>query len=74
MRGTDTVLDPALGTLSLREGSRAVAEALGSAAGMHLAERSYLGLDPRFGQDAPAAVEQGRTGVAREYGDDHGGL
>ncbi|KAJ3764206.1 putative diphthamide synthesis protein-domain-containing protein [Lentinula raphanica] len=40
-----------------------------SAAGQYLQSRTYQGLDPRLGQDAPSALEQGRTGIARGYGD-----
>ncbi|KAF5391100.1 hypothetical protein D9757_003177 [Collybiopsis confluens] len=39
-----------------------------SAAGQFLQARSYQGLDPRVGQDAPGALEQGRSGIARGYG------
>lgn len=57
--------------LALRADKLEVATAMDSAAGQHLAGRSYVGLDPRYGVDAPAAMETGRTGIAREYGDDH---
>ncbi|KAK7436879.1 Diphthamide biosynthesis protein 2, variant 2 [Stygiomarasmius scandens] len=41
-----------------------------SAAGTFLREqRTYQGLDPRFGQDAPSTLEQGRSGIARGYGE-----
>ncbi|KAF8630567.1 hypothetical protein AX17_005379 [Amanita inopinata Kibby_2008] len=42
-----------------------------SAAARFLQERMYRGLDPRIGQDAPDVLEQGRSGVAREYTDNH---
>ena len=35
-----------------------------------LHSRTYRGLDPRIGQDAPGVLEQGRSGVARGYEDD----
>ena len=35
-----------------------------------LHSRTYRGLDPRIGQDAPSVLEQGRSGVARGYEDD----
>ncbi|KAJ3997354.1 putative diphthamide synthesis protein-domain-containing protein [Lentinula boryana] len=38
-----------------------------SAAGQFLQSRTYQGLDPRLGQDAPSALEQGRSGIARGY-------
>ena len=36
--------------------------------GQFLQSRSYQGLDPRVGRDAPGALEQGRSGIARGYG------
>ena len=63
-------LSAAAGQLSLRNNQSALASVLSSAGGEHLAGRTYRGLDPRFGQDAASAVEQGRSGVAREYGGD----
>ena len=60
-------LSAAAGQLSLRNNQSALASVLSSAGGEHLAGRTYRGLDPRFGQDAASAVEQGRSGVAREY-------
>ncbi|PAV16833.1 diphthamide biosynthesis [Pyrrhoderma noxium] len=38
-----------------------------SAAAQFLQERSYRGLDPRLGSDLPSVLEQGRTGIARDY-------
>ena len=68
--GADAVL--ANGTaVALRADKREVATAMDSAAGQHLAGRTYVGLEPRYGVGAPAAMEVGRTGIAREYGDDH---
>jgi len=35
-------------------------------------ERIFQGLEQRLGQDAPAVLEQGRSGIARGYRDvDH---
>ncbi|EGN97603.1 hypothetical protein SERLA73DRAFT_184369 [Serpula lacrymans var. lacrymans S7.3] len=42
-----------------------------SAAGQFLQSRSYRGLETRTGQDAPSILEQGRSGIARGYSDDH---
>jgi diphthamide biosynthesis protein 2 len=39
--------------------------------GQFLQERSYQGLEIRVGQDAPSLLEQGRSGIARGYEDDH---
>ncbi|KAL7419521.1 Diphthamide biosynthesis protein 2 [Cryptotrichosporon argae] len=33
----------------------------------YLAERAWRGLEPRVGMDAPAVLEQGRSGIARGY-------
>ena len=53
--------------LALRNDRLEVATAMDSAAGQHLAGRTYTGLDPRFGADGPANLEVGRTGIARQY-------
>ncbi|KAF9221158.1 diphthamide biosynthesis protein [Gyrodon lividus] len=42
-----------------------------NAAAMYLQSRSYQGLDVRAGEDAPSILEQGRSGIARGYSDDH---
>jgi len=39
--------------------------------GQFLQERSYQGLETRVGQDAPSLLEQGRSGIAKGYKDDH---
>ncbi|GAA6032426.1 hypothetical protein JCM8097_008169 [Rhodosporidiobolus ruineniae] len=55
--------------LAIRDQNTAVARVLGSAAGEYNAQRTYRGLDPRYGQDAPALLEMGRQGgIARGYG------
>ncbi|GAA5874434.1 hypothetical protein JCM3774_005718, partial [Rhodotorula dairenensis] len=55
--------------LAIRDQSSAVARVLGSAAGEYMAGRTYKGLEPRFGMDAPAQLEMGREGgIARGYG------
>ncbi len=33
--------------------------------------RVYRGLDQRIGEEAPSVLEQGRTGIASGYDDDH---
>lgn len=40
---------------------------LRSAPGERLQTLTYRGLDPRFGMDLPAQLEQGRSGMARGY-------
>lgn len=37
--------------------------------GQFLQNRTYQGLDPRVGQDEPSILEQGRSGIARGYGE-----
>ncbi|GAA6014124.1 hypothetical protein JCM8202_005155 [Rhodotorula sphaerocarpa] len=59
--------------LAIRDQSSAVARVLGSAAGEYMAGRTYKGLEPRFGMDAPAQLEMGREGgIARGYGYERG--
>ncbi|SCV69855.1 BQ2448_1249 [Microbotryum intermedium] len=59
--------------LSIRNTSSAVAQVLGSAAGDFLSNRTYRGLEPHYGMDAPAMIEQGREGgIARGYGYERG--
>jgi diphthamide biosynthesis protein 2 len=41
-----------------------------SAASAFLQERSWKGLERRLGEDAPARLEQGRSGIARGYDED----
>ncbi|KAG8215726.1 putative diphthamide synthesis protein-domain-containing protein [Butyriboletus roseoflavus] len=42
-----------------------------SAAALYLQTRSFRGLEARVGEDAPSILEQGRSGIARGYMDDH---
>jgi len=42
-----------------------------SAAGEFLQSRTFRGLETRTGLDPPSILQQGRTGIARGYGDDH---
>ena len=39
--------------------------------GQFLQGRTYRGLEIRLGEDAPGVLEQGRSGLARGYQDDH---
>ncbi|KAJ7485139.1 putative diphthamide synthesis protein-domain-containing protein [Mycena galericulata] len=54
----------------LRNQDTAVALA-DSAAAQFLQARSFRGLEARVGEDAPSVLEQGRSGIARGYTDDH---
>jgi diphthamide biosynthesis protein 2 len=38
-----------------------------SAGSTYLSSRSFQGLEPRYGMDEPAELEQGRGGIARGY-------
>ncbi|BGP25229.1 Diphthamide biosynthesis protein 2 [Rhodotorula toruloides] len=59
--------------LAIRDQSSAVARVFGSAAGEYMSTRTYKGLEPRYGQDAPAVLEMGREGgIARGYGYEKG--
>ncbi|KAJ6510615.1 putative diphthamide synthesis protein-domain-containing protein [Mycena sanguinolenta] len=42
-----------------------------SAAAHFFQERTFRGLEARVGEDAPSVLEQGRSGIARGYTDDH---
>lgn len=55
----------------LRNQDRALSTLEDSAAGQFLQERGYKGLEARIGEDAPSVLEQGRSGIARGYQDDH---
>ncbi|KAK4048241.1 Diphthamide biosynthesis protein 2 [Microbotryomycetes sp. JL201] len=63
-------LEAQTAALAIRDTSSAVARVLGSASGEFLANRSYKGLEPRYGMDAPAILEDmtQRGGIARTYG------
>ncbi|KAL5524260.1 DPH2 [Sanghuangporus sanghuang] len=56
--------------LTVRSQDSALSKMADSAAVQFLHARSYQGLDPRLGQDAPSILEQGRSGIARGYTDD----
>ncbi|KAG8890206.1 Diphthamide biosynthesis protein 2 [Tulasnella sp. 332] len=57
--------------LSLRSKDDTVARFMDSAAGEYLQGRTFQGLERRLGQDAPSTLEQGRSGIARGYGEDN---
>lgn len=40
-------------------------------AAQFLHTRGYQGLEMRLGEDKPSVLEEGRSGIAREYGGDH---
>ncbi|RPD58166.1 diphthamide biosynthesis protein [Lentinus tigrinus ALCF2SS1-7] len=55
----------------LRNQENALSKMEDSAAAQFLQTRTFRGLETRVGQDAPSLLEQGRSGIARGYGDDH---
>ncbi len=55
----------------LRNQDNALSKMDDSAAAQFLQTRTFQGLETRVGQDAPSLLEQGRSGIARGYGDDH---
>ncbi|KAJ7021430.1 putative diphthamide synthesis protein-domain-containing protein [Mycena alexandri] len=44
-----------------------------NAAAQFFQDRTFRGLEARVGEDAPSVLEQGRSGIARGYADDHPG-
>ncbi|KAL0948334.1 hypothetical protein HGRIS_010921 [Hohenbuehelia grisea] len=54
-----------------RNQDNALAKFASSAAAQYLQSRSYQGLETRIGEDAPSVLEQGRSGIAKGYQDDH---
>ncbi|KZP23593.1 diphthamide biosynthesis protein [Athelia psychrophila] len=63
-------VDPGSTDVILRNQDNAVST-IGSAAADFLAGRTYQGLERRAGMDPPSLLEQGRSGIARGYKDDH---
>ncbi|KAH7914892.1 putative diphthamide synthesis protein-domain-containing protein [Hygrophoropsis aurantiaca] len=61
--------DPSAVILRNQDGT--VSRLADSAAAMFLQSRTYQGLETRIGEDAPSILEQGRSGIARGYADDH---
>ncbi|KAI9461404.1 diphthamide biosynthesis protein [Russula earlei] len=57
--------------LILRDQDGTVTTLKDSAAGEFLQSRTFRGLEPRAGLDPPSVLQQGRSGIARGYGDDH---
>ncbi|KAI8995264.1 diphthamide biosynthesis protein [Trametes punicea] len=55
----------------LRNKENALSRMDDSAAAQYLQSRTFRGLEARIGQDAPSLLEQGRSGIARGYSDDH---
>ncbi|KAJ7641509.1 putative diphthamide synthesis protein-domain-containing protein [Roridomyces roridus] len=66
---TATDGDQPSSSVILRNQDTAVA-LVDSAAAQFFQERTFRGLETRIGEDAPSVLEQGRSGIARGYGDD----
>ena len=73
LRNQDTALatlaDSAAGTFLLLYSLQVIK--LTEIEGQFLQGRGYKGLEARVGEDAPSVLEQGRSGIARGYQDDH---
>ena len=62
---SDQVVD-GMGALTVRNTSSSLVK-LESAGSNYLASRHFQGLEARVGEDEPAELEQGRSGIARGY-------
>jgi len=71
--GTDEVPAPQDGSsaVALRNQDTALSVLANSASAQFLQTRTFRGLETRIGEDAPSVLEQGRSGIARGYADDH---
>ncbi|KDN43420.1 diphthamide biosynthesis protein, partial [Tilletiaria anomala UBC 951] len=56
-------------TIALRQADGTLTRVLDSASPAHLEGRAWKGLERRIGLDPPAALEEGRAGIARGYAD-----
>ncbi|KAI9451826.1 diphthamide biosynthesis protein [Lactarius psammicola] len=63
--------DPSSSALILRDQDGTVSTLRDSAAGEFLQSRTFRGLETRAGLDPPSILQQGRSGIARGYEDDH---
>ncbi|KAI8979525.1 diphthamide biosynthesis protein 2 [Mycotypha africana] len=53
--------------LTLRNKETSISVLLNSTAGEYLKNRTFRGLEPHIGEDEAAAVQEGRSGIARGY-------
>ncbi|KAI8053998.1 putative diphthamide synthesis protein-domain-containing protein [Syncephalis plumigaleata] len=60
-------LDDQMSSLTLRNQNSQLTTWKNSPAAKYLAQRQFQGLEQRLGQDAPAELEIGRSGIARGY-------
>jgi len=57
------------GTLTVRNNEGTVSRVLESAAGQFLQGRTFRGLEQKLGEHSPSILEQGRSGIAKGYGE-----
>ncbi|KAJ3475610.1 hypothetical protein NLI96_g11724 [Meripilus lineatus] len=57
--------------VAIRNQDNALSVLPDSAANEFLQSRTFKGLETRLGQDAPSVLEQGQSGIAKAYADDH---
>ncbi|KAH8105233.1 putative diphthamide synthesis protein-domain-containing protein [Cristinia sonorae] len=57
--------------VTIRNQNTALSVLSDSASAQFLQTRTFRGLETRIGEDAPSVLEQGRSGIARGYADDH---
>ncbi|KAB5595139.1 hypothetical protein CTheo_1427 [Ceratobasidium theobromae] len=68
----NTIADSSSTAVALRNNEGALSQVVANAGSDFLHSRSFQGLEQRLGQDAPAVLEQGRSGIAKGYQDvDH---
>jgi diphthamide biosynthesis protein 2 len=60
------------GVVMVRSADGSLTRVLDSAAGAHLAQRSWRGLETRSSDDAPSVLGRGRAGIASGYADSGG--
>jgi len=66
-----SVPPPPSSALVLRDQGYTIATLKDTAAGEFLQSRTFRGLETRTGLDPPSVLQQGRSGIARGYDDDH---
>ncbi|KAI0271164.1 putative diphthamide synthesis protein-domain-containing protein [Russula aff. rugulosa BPL654] len=66
-----TAPPPSSSAVVLRDQDSTIATLKDTAAGEFLQSRTFRGLETRTGLDPPSVLQQGRSGIARGYDDDH---
>jgi len=57
------------GALTVRNNEGTLSKVMESAAGQFLQSRTFRGLEQNIGGDEPSVLEQGRSGIAKGYGE-----